>query len=92
MADISKAKFTAMREPTDSLKESWKKLYLRNQSKWIRRSKLTKEHLGQEFLWEGIEYCLEGSVDSLQMLVRRIGDDKYFRVHSDLIDQAFNVN
>jgi hypothetical protein len=92
MADISKINFIAMREPTDSLKEYWRKLYVRNQSKWIRRSKLTKEHLDQEFLWDGIEYSLEGAVDSLHMLVKRIGDNKYFRVHSDLVDKAFNIN
>ena len=77
--------FKSMREPSDSLKEYYLKMYERNQTKFIRRSKLEMEHIGQEFEYDGKTLRLMGSIDSILMLVFDVNENKYYRIHSDFV-------
>ena len=81
----SEREFKSMREPSDSLKEHYSKMYERNQTKFIRRSKLEMEHLGHEFVHEEKTLKLIGSIDSILMLVVDVNENKYYRIHSDLV-------
>jgi hypothetical protein len=77
--------FKSVREPSDSLKEYYLKMYERNQTKFIRRSKLEMEHIGQEFEHNGKTLKLVGSIDPILMLVFDSNENKYYRIHSDLV-------
>lgn len=77
--------FKSMREPSDSLKEYYLKMYERNQTKFIRRSKLEMEHIGQEFEYDGKTLKLMGSIDPILMLVFDVNENKYYRIHSDFV-------
>lgn len=73
--------------PTEKMFEYYKKLFLRNQNKWIRRSKLEPYHLGQEFKKDKKLYKLLGSVDiKNNMIINEIGTNNYYFIHSDEID------
>ena len=80
--------FKSMREPSDSLKEYYIKMYERNQTKFIRRSKLEMEHIGQEFEYDGKTLSLIGSIDPILMLVFDGNENKYYRIHSDLVTEG----
>ena len=69
--------FKSMREPSDSLKEYYLKMYERNQTKFIRRSKLEMEHIGQEFEYDGKTLSLIGSIDPILMLVFDGNENKF---------------
>ena len=56
--------------PSEGVLESYKKLFKRNQTKWMRRSKLEIDHLDKEFEFDGVSYILEGSIDSTMMIIR----------------------
>ena len=78
-------------EPSEGVMKSYKNLFQRNQSKWIRRSKMEISHLDCEFIWEGKKFILEGSIDSLMMIIREKESGKFYRVHSDLVDSALGL-
>ena len=78
-------KLKPMREPSKDLVEYYKSLYERNQTKFIRRSKLEMEHIGQEFEYDGKTLRLMGSIDSILMLVFDVNENKYYRIHSDFV-------
>lgn len=78
--------------PSEGVLESYKKLFKRNQTKWMRRSKLEINHLDREFGFEGIPYILEGTIDSNMMIIRDINSGKFYRVYSDLVDHCFGVD
>lgn len=78
--------------PSDGVLDSYKKLFKRNQTKWMRRSKLEVSHLDKEFEFEGTSYILEGSIDSSMMIIRGKESGKFYRVYSDLVDYSFGVN
>ena len=80
--------FKSMREPSDSLKEYYLKMYERNQTKFIRRSKLEMEHIGQKFEYDGKTLSLIGSIDPILMLVFDGNENKYYRIHSDLVTEG----
>jgi hypothetical protein len=90
MADEFKinAEFKSFNEPSDSLKKFYSDLYKRNQDKFIRRSKLEISHLGEEFDYDDKTLKLVGSVDSLFMVVVDINDNKYYRIHSDIVTEG----
>jgi hypothetical protein len=43
------------------------------------------EHLGQEFVHEEKTLKLIGSIDSILMLVVDVNENKYYRIHSDIV-------
>jgi hypothetical protein len=77
--------FRNINEPSDTLKEHYARLYKRNQQKFIRRSKLEPEHLGLEFGYDDKTLKLIGSLDSILMVVLDVNENKYYRVHSDVV-------
>ena len=85
---------TQMKElvaPSPGVLDSYKELYKRNQTKWMRRSKLEVEHLDKEVDIEGSTYILEGSIDSSMMIIRNKETGKFYRVYSDLMDHSFGI-
>lgn len=80
--------FRSFNEPSDTLKEHYAKLYKRNQTKFIRRSKLEIEHLGQEFEHDGKTLKLIGSIDSILMVVVDVNENKYYRIHTDIVTEG----
>jgi hypothetical protein len=77
--------------PSPGVLDSYKKLYRRNQTKWMRRSKLELQHLDKEVEIEGVTYVLEGSIDSSMMIIRDKETGKFYMVYSDLMDHSFGV-
>jgi hypothetical protein len=92
MMEKHKTEFKQVIEPSESLMVSYRKLFNRNQSKWMRRSKLELSDLGKDFIWEDKTYTLEGAIDAMNMLVRETESHKYYRVHSDLVTAAFGLS
>jgi len=92
MTDQYKTEFKQVVEPSESVMESYRKLFNRNQSKWMRRSKLEPSDLGRDFIWMDKTYTLEGAIDAMNMLVRETESNKYYRVHSDLVSGAFGLS
>jgi len=86
-----KAQMKEVVQPSEGVMKSYKNLFQRNQSKWMRRSKMEVSHLDAEFIWEGKEFVLEGSIDSLMMIIREKESGKFYRVHSDLVDSALGL-
>jgi hypothetical protein len=75
-----------IKEPSKELLEYYQKLYVRNQTKFIRRASLEESHLGTEFKFEGKTYTLMGTVDALLMLVKD-SENKYFRMNCNTISE-----
>ena len=75
-----------IKEPTDAMKDHYKKLFERNQSKWMRRSHLENSNLGEAFLFKGREYILQGTVDGKDTMIVSDSENNYYFVHSDIID------
>jgi len=74
-------------KPTDVMVEQYGKLFLRNQGKWITRSRLSKEHLGEEFTFKKKKCKLIGSAYNRDsMVILDISEDTYYFVHSDVVD------
>ena len=92
MTEQYKTEFKQVVEPSESVMESYRKLFNRNQSKWMRRSKLEISDLGKDFIWEDKVYILEGSIDAINMIVRESESNKYYRVHTDLVSAAFGLS
>ena len=78
-----KKKPRKIKEPTDSMKEYYEKLYLRNQSKWMRRSKLEQSHLGSEFVFLKESHKLLGSSSSTEVVLENLVNGEYYIVHID---------
>ena len=81
---LSAPSFRKINEPSDSIKDYYRKLYNRNQDKFIRRSKLECKHLDSVFEIDGNEYRLIGSVDSNRMIIVNESNNSYYFVHSDI--------
>ncbi len=77
-----------IKEPTESMRKHYGEIFLRNQSKWIRRSKLETGHLGTSFLFEGEDAILVGSISSDQVLLHLTEADEYMIVHIDDVSRA----
>lgn len=82
-----KGEIREVNKPSESMLKYYSDLFKRNQRKWMRRSKIESEHLGTSFVFEGTEYVLLGTVDTKNTMLIRSSDDRYFFVHSDVIDQ-----
>jgi len=81
---LSGPSFKKINEPSNTMKFHYKKLYNRNQDKFIRRSKLECKHLDSVFELDGDQYRLIGSVDSNRMIIVKESDNSYYFVHSDI--------
>ena len=46
------------------------------------------EHIGQEFEYDGKTLSLIGSIDPILMLVFDGNENKYYRIHSDLVTEG----
>ena len=77
-----------IKEPTQNLIEYYEKNFVRNQRKWITRSKLTEEHLGAEFDLNGEKHKLLGTVKEDEVLVHNIDTDEYFIMDIDVPTNA----
>ena len=76
------------KEPTASMSKYYKDLFIRNQSKWIRRSKLEPSHVDQEFTLDGEKFYLRGSVNPTQVLIESESNKQFMTVNIDLVTQS----
>lgn len=88
---MEEPKLQPIKKPFKETLEYYKKLYERNQEKFIRKSKLEVSHLGTEFEFDGKKLTLMGSIDSNLMLVKD-ADDKYYRLDSTPISKIILGN
>lgn len=79
-------KLQPIKEPFKETLEYYKKLYERNQEKFIRKSLLEVKHLGSEFEYSGKKLTLMGSIDANLMLVKD-EEGKYYRLDSSPISK-----
>ena len=73
------------KKPSDAMLKYYADLFLRNQSKWIRKSMLKPEALGSKFVHERVEYELVGSVSPKEFLIKN-NQDEFFLVLSQIVD------
>ena len=83
MASLKGKRRRRIKEPTDSMRKYYGEQFVRNQSKWIRRSKLEPSHLGTTFTFEKEEAVLVGSMTSEEVLVHFKESDEYMVIHID---------
>jgi hypothetical protein len=76
-----------IKEPTESMSNYYGGLFKRNQSKWIRRSKLEPTHLEIEFNFEGTPAKIIGSMNSEEVILHLIESNKYIVTHIDGVTQ-----
>jgi hypothetical protein len=85
---IGKINFKKIKPPHDTMEKYYQNLFNRNQSKWIRRSKMEQSHLGSEFDLEGTKYSLIGSVSGTEVVVKNLESGEFFMVHIDPVSAA----
>jgi hypothetical protein len=83
MANLAGKRRRKIKEPTESMRKYYGDLFIRNQSKWIRRSKLEASHLGTNFEFEGENVNLMGSMTSEEVILQLIESNEYLVVHID---------
>jgi hypothetical protein len=54
----------------------------------MRRSTLSPEHIGSEFVYEGANYKLIGTGTPEEMIVENLDDRTCWMVHCDLVTRA----
>jgi len=74
--------------PSESMREHYAALFKRNQLKFMRRSTLSPEHIGSEFVYEGANYKLIGTGTPEEMIVENLDDRTCWMVHCDLVTRA----
>lgn len=74
--------------PSESMREHYAAMFKRNQMKFMRRSILSPEHIGSEFIWEGSHYKLIGTGTPAEMIVENLEDGTCYMVHCDLVTKA----
>jgi hypothetical protein len=80
--------FKEIKKPTDSLLKHYRDQFIRNQNKWIRRSKITVEQLDAEFKMEGKEFFLRGSFSATEFLLEEVGTERFFRSDVDRVSSS----
>jgi len=80
--------FREIKKPTDSLLLHYEDQFIRNQNKWIRKSKLTPEHLHHEFKMGKTKYNLRGSLNPTEFILEEVGTGKFFIVDSHQVDSC----
>jgi hypothetical protein len=78
-----KKKPRKIKKPTESMRKYYEDLYLRNQSKWMRRSKLEQSHLGSEFIFLQENHKLLGSSSSTDVVLSNLESGEFYIVHID---------
>lgn len=91
-ANPSRNQFQLIKEPTESMLEHYIKMFKRNQMKFIRRSSLEVEHLGTDFVYDGLNLRILGASDTNTMVVKDIDNDKYYLVQSDIVTYSILPN
>lgn len=74
--------------PSESMRKHYASLFNRNQLKFMRRSTLSPEHIGSEFVYDGSSYKLIGTGSPEEMIVENLGDRTCYMVHCDLVTKA----
>jgi hypothetical protein len=81
-----KMELIPVKEPSKELLSYYEKLYIRNQTKFIRRASLESSHLGAQFQFQGRNFTLLGSIDALLMLVKD-DENNHYRLHCNVISE-----
>jgi hypothetical protein len=74
--------------PSESMRGHYAALFKRNQMKFMRRSILSPEHIGSEFVYDGLTYKLIGTGTPEEMIVENLEDGTCYMVHCDLVTKA----
>jgi len=88
MARLTGKKRRKIKEPTDSMRKYYGDMFIRNQSKFMRRSKLEPSHLNLEFTFEKSEVELIGSLSPEECMIHVKAKDMYLVVHIDDVTKA----
>ena len=88
----SRSQFQAIKEPTESMAEHYVKMFKRNQMKFIRRSSLEIDHLGTDFVYDGLNLRILGASDTNIMVVKDTDNEKYYLVPSDIVTYSILPN
>jgi hypothetical protein len=88
----SRSQFQAIKEPTESMTEHYIKMFKRNQMKFIRRSSLEVDHLGTDFMYDGLNLRILGASDTNTMVVKDTDNEKYYLVPSDIVTYSILPN
>ena len=81
-----KSELIPFKAPSKEMLKYYSNLYERNQTKWIRRASLDVSHLGSEFVFEGKNMKLMGTIDSVLMLVKD-SEENYYRLDCNIISE-----
>ena len=77
-----------MKEPTPAMAKHYRDLFSRNQSKWIRRSKLEPNHIDSGFNLGDQTFQLVGTVNSSDVLIKNVETNDHFMVDIDYVTDA----
>lgn len=88
MASLKGKRRRKIKEPTDSMRKYYGNQFIRNQSKWMRRSKLEPSHLGISFSFENETAIIVGSMDTEEVLVHFTESNEYMVIHIDDVTRA----
>jgi hypothetical protein len=80
--------YRKIKAPHDTMEKYYRDVFNRNQSKWIRRSKMEPKHLGCEFELEGAKYLLIGSATTTEVVVKNIETSEFFMLNIDPVTAA----
>lgn len=87
MTKNNSKKIREIKEPTKGMVSFYSNLFDRNQSKWIRRSKLEPTHLNCEFNFEGQRAIILGAMNSEEIVLHFLETNQYFVTHIDGVTQ-----
>lgn len=87
MTKNTSKKTREIKEPTKGMLDFYSNLFKRNQSKWIRRSKLEPTHLGVEFEFNGEQAKIIGSMNSEEVVLQLTESNRYLVTHIDGVTQ-----
>ena len=84
----TKINYRKIKAPHDTMEKYYQDMFIRNQSKWMRRSKMEPTHLGCEFELEGSSYSLVGSASSTEVVVKNLETSEFFMINIDPVSVA----
>lgn len=74
---------------SDQVKDSYRKYFLRNCSKWISRNNLSEENLDMEFTVNGDQYFMRGQISDKDFFMEKKDSGDLYLVEGSLfVDQA----
>jgi hypothetical protein len=88
--DLKVSHFKEIKKPTDSMLSFYENMFKRNQSKFIRRSKLDVSHLGCEFNYadKKMKMKILGAMDANLMVAENVEDGKCYIIHGDSVTNS----